>query len=320
MFKTIKVSTAIALLAVAAAPAAAQAAQSEDSAQEVRAYWTPERMETAIPGDALLEGAEAAVPIGDLDLGLGTTQARRAQATKVQNPSRKRYRKHGKVFFSDGGLRYVCSGTSARAKTKSLVLTAGHCTYSQSNGYVNNFMFVPAYKNDNAPFGRWTATDIKATNQWVGSEDIRYDVGMVTVGKLGRDKLAQRVGSRRLAFNKSGNLDYDVIGYPAAEPYDGESMYLCDTKAEGTDNRQKKPEPTRVDCPQTGGSSGGGWVTNSGKLNSVVSYGYECALGGGLPIGLPFPTPPTCNNPEDGKLFGPYFGDVIKQLYRSQKR
>jgi hypothetical protein len=48
------------------------------------------------------------------------------------------------------------------------------------------------------------------------------------------------------------------------------------------------------------------------KLNSVVSYGYECG------VILPLPIP--CDNPEEGKLFGPYFGDEIKQLYRSQKR
>ena len=59
----------------------------------------------------------------------------------------------------------------------------------------------------------------------------------------------------------------------------------------------------------TGGSSGGGWVIDGGKVNSVVSYGYECTI----PL-------PICDNPEEGKLFGPYFGDEIKQLYRSQKR
>jgi hypothetical protein len=50
-------------------------------------------------------------------------------------------------------------------------------------------------------------------------------------------------------------------------------------------------------------------VIGGEKVNSVVSYGYECTI----------PIPPLCNNPEEGKLFGPYFGDVIKDLYKSQK-
>jgi len=276
-------------------------------------------MAGALTGDALPVEASRG-PLEDLGLGLDSAQGGREKATRVSKPSGRRYRKHGKVFFSDGGLDYVCSGTSVRARTKSLVLTAGHCTHSQNNGFVDNFMFVPAYEDGNAPFGEFAAKSIKTTRGWKKSEDIRYDVGMATVRKAKGKKLAKAVGSRRVAFNQSRNLDYDVLGYPAAEEFDGESMYRCDTNADGTDSRQKDPKPTRVDCPQTGGSSGGGWVMDNGKVNSVVSYGYECALGGGLPIGLPFPTPPTCNNPQRDYLFGPYFGDVIKQLYRSQKR
>lgn len=267
-------------------------------------------MESAIPADALLSDAKAAGDLlGDLGLGLASSQDKRASATRVSNPSSKPYRAHGKVFFSDGGLDYQCSGTSVESKTKSLVVTAGHCTHS-SNGYVTNFEFIPAYDGNRHPFGEWTAKSIKTTDGWASKEDIRYDVGMATMNKLKGRKLGKVVGSRGIAFNKGRNLNYDVIGYPAEDPYDGDSMYRCDTKAEGTDHDQKDPEPTRVDCDQTGGSSGGGWVTDAGKVNSVVSYGYECGVG---PLPLPIP----CDNPEEGKLFGPYFGGVIKKLYKS---
>jgi V8-like Glu-specific endopeptidase len=265
-------------------------------------------MVTAIPGDALLGDAAAVVPVGPVDLGLGSEEARRVNAQKVSNPKSKPYRAHGKVFFTDGGLDYVCSGTSVESKTKSLVVTAGHCTHS-SNGYVSNFMFDPAFDHGPSKFGEWTAKSIKTTPGWENSEDIRYDVGMATMDKRNGKKLGNVVGSRGITFGKGRNLDYDVIGYPAEDPYDGKSMYKCDTKAEGTDHDQKDPEPTRVDCDQTGGSSGGGWVTNSGSVNSVVSYGYECTI----------PIPPLCDNPEEGKLFGPYFGNEIKKLYKSQK-
>jgi len=291
-----------------AAPGVGSAAQLDESPQEVREYWTPERMETAIPGDALLSDADPVVPLGDVSLGLGSTQARRAQAQPVSNPSSKPFRTHGKVFFTLGGLGYVCSGTSIKSDTKSLVVTAGHCTYSEADGYASNFMFVPAYDNGDDPFGEWVAKRIKATPQWEANENESYDVSMATMSKLDGEKLAKVVGSRGIAFNKGRDLNFDVFGYPAEAPFDGESMYLCESPAQGTDNQGSNPKPTRIDCDMTGGSSGGGWVIKDKNVNSVVSYGYECVI----PL-------PICENPEEGKLFGPYFGDDIKKLYKSQK-
>jgi len=297
-----------AAFACLATPVAAGAYTSEQSGAEVRDYWTPERMETAIPGDALLRDAAAAVPIGDLDLGLGPTSARRAQAERVDKPRSKPFRTHGKVFFTLGLVDYVCSGTSVKSKTESLVVTAGHCTYSEADGYASNFMFVPAYDNGDTPFGEWTAKKLKATPQWENNENISYDVGMATMGKRNDKKLANVVGKRGIAFDVGRNVRFDVFGYPAEDPYNGERMYRCDSPAQGPDNSQNKPKPTRIDCDMTGGSSGGGWVLPGGDVNSVVSYGYECTI-----IILP------CGNPEEGKLFGPYFGNEIKKLYKSQK-
>lgn len=290
----------------------ASAFETDESPRDVREYWTPERMETAIPGDALLRDAAAVVPIGDLDLGLGPAESQRARAQAVRHPSSKPFRTHGKVFFTLGGVRYVCSGTSVKSNTDSLVVTAGHCVYSKASGYASNFMFAPAYDNGPSKYGEWTAKRLKATPQWENNENISYDVGMATMYKRNGKKLADRVGKRGIAFKKSRNQKFDVFGYPAEGDFNGERMFRCDSPAEGKDNSQGNPEPTRIDCDMTGGSSGGGWVIGGQKVNSVVSYGYECGLG---PLPLPIP----CNNPEEGKLFGPYFGGEIKKLYRRQK-
>lgn len=278
------------------------------SSSEVRAYWTPERMKSALPGDSLLSSVAVPTPV-DEGLGLGIEPSQRATAQRVSNPRSAPFRAHGKVFFTLGFVDYVCSGTSVKSKTKRLVVTAGHCAYSQSDGYARNFMFVPAYDDGNDPYGEWTARRLKAMPQWEANEDLRYDVAFATVRKLRGEKLANVVGKRGITFNRGRDLSFDVFGYPAEGRFDGESMYRCSSPAQGTDNRIKgEPKPTRIDCDMTGGSSGGGWVINDRRVNSVVSYGYDCVV-----ILLP------CNNPEDGKLFGPYFGDAVKQLYRSQK-
>lgn len=301
-------------LACLTAPGAAVAIETEESPREVREYWTAERMANAIPGDELLAGVTPPVPgLGDLGLGGGETQAggQRVRATQVAKPRRKPIRTHGKVFFTLGGVPYQCSGTSVAAKNKSLVVTAGHCTYSQASGYASSFMFAPGYKNRPSPrFGRWTASKLKATPQWENSENIRYDVAFATMNKRNGKKLGNVVGSRGVAFNRSQNQTFNVFGYPAEERFDGQKMWRCDSGSRGTDTGPQ-PRPTRISCDMTGGSSGGGWVIGGKNVNSVVSYGYECLLP--LPGNI-------CGNEEDGNLFGPYFGDDVKDLYRSQKR
>ena len=105
-----------------------------------RAYWTPDRMRDAIP--AGLFGGRA-------ERGGGTIADRVGKPRKFPN------RTHGKVFFSDGLLDYVCSGTALRSPSKSVVWTAGHCVYGgdlvTGGKFFDNWMFAPAYKQRKRP-------------------------------------------------------------------------------------------------------------------------------------------------------------------------
>jgi V8-like Glu-specific endopeptidase len=294
---------------LAGAPGAS-AWETKESAAEVRAYWTPERMASALPGDVLLADN---LPVDPSLGGLGLASSRRGVSGQtVSNPSSKPFRTHGKVYFTLGGVGYVCSATSVRSKTKSLVVTAGHCM-ADANGYASKFEFVPAYNNGAMPYGEWVAKRLKTTPQWRAREDLRYDVGMATMRKTGGKRLANVVGARGIAFNRNRDSRFDVFGYPAESPYNGETMQRCDTQGNGSDGSMNDPKPTRIACDQTGGASGGGWIVAKGRVNGVISYGYDCGL-----LGIPLPIP--CDNTEDGNLFGPYFGDEIRELYRSEKR
>jgi V8-like Glu-specific endopeptidase len=297
-----------AALAWLASPDAAGAEPVEQAPQEILDYWTHERMNAAVPGDRLLEQVRFAGPLDELGLGLAGGSERGKRAEKVSNPRRAPYRTHGKVFFSDALFDYVCSGTVVRSKTKSLVVSAGHCTHSGGSP-VDNWMFVPAKDGSREPFGRWAATKLATTPQWQNNEDIRYDVGMATMAERNGKKIQQRVGARDIDFNRNGDQRFRAFGYPAEGRFDGRTPYSCKSRQNGSDNSQGSPPPNRISCDMTGGSSGGGWIVGKGKVNSVVSYGYECTV----PL---FP----CENPEKGNLFGPYFGAEIKKLYRSQKR
>src|SRR3954469_7325375 len=70
----------------------------------VQRYWTPQRMRNARPADRLLSGtfAPAAAP----------RKKRAAAATQISPPyTSQPTSTNGKVFFTDDGLNYVCSGT-----------------------------------------------------------------------------------------------------------------------------------------------------------------------------------------------------------------
>ena len=298
---------ALALPSAASADAASRAVT--QSQAEVRDYWTAERLANAHPASELLAGIPA--PNSVLDGLLGAPEpSRRATATAIPDASVAPYRTHGKVVFTLDGVNYQCSGTVVRAKTRRLVATAGHCVYGFGQ-FATNWMFIPGKEGTAEPYGRWTARRLATTSQWRASEDLRYDVGMVTMRARNRKRLQNVVGARGVAFDKGRSLTFDAFGYPA-DGFSGTQLYRCHSAAQGVDSGPA-PAPTRIDCDMTGGSSGGGWVLGDGRVNSVVSYGYECAI-------LDLLCQITGGNPEEGKLFGPYFGNVVRGLYRSERR
>jgi hypothetical protein len=247
--------------------------------RRVTDYWTPARMKSAIPRENVYVPRRGKPGTGG------------GSATAVQVPASPLF---GKVFFTEKGLNYVCSGTVTASSTGSLVTTAGHCVNEGPGAYVTNFAFVPKYENGNRPYGTFTAKSLVTTDEWRTSGDFNHDIGFATMNPLNGKTLAQAVGaSSPIAFNLGYNLTFDAYGYPAATPYDGQTLWRCsgpttkDTRG-STDNR--------LPCSMTGGSSGGGWITATGYLNSLNSFGYRG---------------------EKNVMYGPYFGTVEQTLYQT---
>lgn len=267
------------------------------SPAEVREYWTPERMRSAIP----FGEPAAATP----------AKAGGTIAKRVRNVKRAPIRTHGKAFFTLGGLDYVCSATSVRSPGESLVWTAAHCVYEPglTGGFATNWEFVPAYRSGRSPFGEWAGKSLQTTPQWKDSGticppgisicgDVRHDFGAVTVSKRGGRTLQDTVGGRGIVFGGPRDQVYTPFGYPADEPFNGERMYRCRSPYKGADRSSGSPAPMRIRCDMTGGSSGGGWVTSSGDVASVVSYGYA---------------------DEPNNLYGPYQAGSAHKLYDKVK-
>lgn len=271
-------------------------------------YWTAERMRNAIPGDVLAEKAKqrsansTAVLNRPAEAGSPSTveaQSPLRQAKEVApkaNASEAPVKHIGKVFFTLGGANYVCSGNSVSSSNKSTVSTAGHCLNEGPGAFATKFTFVPAYLNGNAPYGMWTAKSLHAPTQWSTGGDMTYDTGFAVMNTLNGQTLSDVVGASGVQFNAARGLTYKAFGYPAARPFDGESLKSCSGTATN-DPYNPQFNSQGIPCNMTGGSSGGPWfigTSSTGYQNSVNSYGYGS---------------------KSTTMYGPYWGSVIQQAY-----
>ena len=82
----------------------------------------------------------------------------------------------------------------------------------------------------------------------------------------------QFVGGQGIGFNLARGLYYNAYGYPAAPPFNGETLKSCSGTA--TNDVWGGTQSQSIPCNMTGGSSGGPWLTGS-TINSVNSFGYS---------------------------------------------
>jgi hypothetical protein len=202
-----------------------------------------------------------------------------------------------------------CSGTSVNAPNYSVVFTAAHCIDSGDpfEGFVRRFthwVFVPGYRYGQRPFGVFPAKWVDTTRRWRITHNENFDVGAFVVGRSERGRLlGKTVGGTGIAWGLKPAQVFDVHGYSAEVPFDGETQQVCaQTPFLGHDPRSflsPGPPNLAVDCEVTGGSSGGGWTIRGRILNSVTDYGYEG---------------------DPGTDFGPYFGREVGRLYVRARR
>jgi hypothetical protein len=280
-------------------------AEMAESPAAIVESWSADEMRNAVPPeppvtpeasfDVPQPGATVSVPGGDFI---------------PQNVTAYPQRVHGKIFYKVGGTEYVCSGTVIESRGRNVVLTAGHCVYDHeantgAGDYANEMIFVPAYEEDGVqppdeqPYGIWPATAVFTSSVFVNDKErLSHDIGAVVLA----DPIESEVGARGIAFDLDPNgRSFQIYGYPTAPvpQFDGNRMRGCDVQVVDRDDSAGTPAPIAAGpCSMGSGSSGGGWVTAGGYVNSVVSYGYCGSV------------PELC-----GFTFGPYFSNQAKALY-----
>jgi V8-like Glu-specific endopeptidase len=285
------------VLVLMSAPVAGASATPASAARDARQFWTPARMRQAKPVEVQAPGG--ALPAAS---GSGGGASLSSAFGEVGDSTSTESRWNGVIFFSVHGALGRCSGTSVDAPNASVVITAAHCVNSGGpwgRWYRDDWVFVPGYRYGQRPFGVFPAVWLDTTRPWRRSGSENFDVGAAVVARNERgERLADAVGGTGIAWGLKARQTFDVHGYPAAPPFDGETQRLCpQTPFLGHDPQSfLTPGPLNlaVDCDVTGGASGGGWTIRGDVLNGVTNYGY---------------------GDDPATDFGAYFGKEVGRLY-----
>ncbi|MFD9006800.1 trypsin-like serine peptidase [Streptomyces sp. NPDC059582] len=195
----------------------------------------------------------------------------------------------GRAVGLAGG--HFCTASVVHSPHRDLIVTAAHCLAGKSG----TFVFVPGYRDGEAPYGVWTVRRRFLPDRWAdgrvdgrveertdGREDGRLedsDVAFAVVepqggggdegaeGAVGEKGVEDVVGANRFAAGvATGATAVTVTGYPDAR----EVPVSCTDKPTTLGFRQQ-----RVDCPDfSGGTSGSPWVNGDRQLVGVLG-GHE---------------------------------------------
>lgn len=210
----------------------------------------------------------------------------------------------GKVIWEVAGEGVgMCSGAIVDAPNGSVVATAAHCVSSPDDPQVPaDAWFVPAYDHDVDSYQEigWKIESFHLPQAWdvtQQTEDILHDdYAFLTVEQKQGVTLQRVHGANQLDFAPiEEGAQVVAFGYPATDPYDGESLHYCagqTTVLREGDSAQVNVGGLVLDnCALTQGSSGGPWLQGfdpadgSGTLVAVMSVGNAK----GQVVGRPYP-------------------------------
>lgn len=264
-------------------------------------YWTPERMRAARPlaAPARTAGAATSAPTPyaagervDVAPAPSIKGWTRLIPYDTSTAAQKQWKSGGliaktagKVFGTGGnGRDFVASGTVVNSADGDVIVTVAHAMMDEQGRWSSNLIFVPAYKEGTAPYGKFTARTMYI---WSGyyKDGVRrppLDFGMLVVNKVNGKTPVQTVGGQGIRFNAttSGTSNL-LLGYPN-NGNGGQTLQYCS----GASVAPAYDMKYALLCDMGGGSSGGPWfqefnrVTGSGYVisahalrNSTTSYG-----------------------------------------------
>lgn len=267
------------------------------AAPDALGYWTPERMESAVPVDNVvtkLPPKNIPMPGGPTPLGtnpgtMSTTDGTNAEPdagapgiashpvmptisapTDGMGINAVEPKISGRLFFvTPDGKHSMCTASTVNSSGRDLIMTAGHCVYKFGSGWNGNLVFAPAYRNGVAPYGLWNANYATTFQGWVNDRNYNYDQAFVKMFPRGGQKIVNALGGNGLSFNYGPvQSNVRIMGWPVDGRYAGNRVgWYCDG---GTFDSSLFDSDARMNCDMTGGASGGPWLRN--RLSDDLGY------------------------------------------------
>ncbi|GGW14518.1 trypsin-like peptidase domain-containing protein [Streptomyces capoamus] len=158
---------------------------------------------------------------------------------------------------------HFCTASVVHSPRGDLIVTAAHCV----DGADGDLVFVPGYRDGQAPYGVWRVTRRFLPDGWAKGQDEDSDLAFAAVAGLGGRRLEDVVGANRFAAGvATGATAVTVTGYPNSR----ETPISCTNRPTAHSRTQQ-----RIDCPDfTGGTSGSPWVNGDAQVVGVLG-GHE---------------------------------------------
>jgi hypothetical protein len=198
----------------------------------------------------------------------------------------------GRLFFTTetGGLA-VCSASLVNRR---LLLTAGHCVCNGAAAWYSNFYFIPGYKDGVEPYGRGYAANIIAFTNYFNTGIWSHDIAVMIL----TEDIGNSLGWLGFSANRdAGTQQWLQFGYPAADPFDGKWLVVVLSALGYRVGGIGTPMPTAVGSILTQGASGGPWIVTD--ADNIYANGVNSAK------------PVSCAE----TTISPYFGEDAWNMY-----
>ncbi|MQY38264.1 hypothetical protein SRB17_62740 [Streptomyces sp. RB17] len=158
---------------------------------------------------------------------------------------------------------HFCTASVVHSPRGNLLVTAAHCV----NDADNDLVFVPGYRDGQAPYGVWRVGKRYLPDDWAKDQDENSDLALVTVDDLDGKRIEDVVGANRFTpGTATGATAVTVTGYPDSR----EVPISCTNKPVAHSSTQQ-----RIDCPAfASGTSGSPWINGNNQVVGILG-GHE---------------------------------------------
>ncbi len=190
------------------------------------------------------------------------------------------WRTNVRVFFTQGGGSFICSGTLIDART---VITAGHCLHQGGGGaWSTNVSVSAGWDGDDDAFGSANGIQLFSWTAWTSSTDYDWDIGYIRLDR----PIGALTGTLGYGYNNANSHFTGNTHHHAAYPGCNSTPGSCIPSFAGCPNQLYYafgPFDTASthrlgvnlnNWSMTGGMSGGGeyWINGSGTR---IVYGVN---------------------------------------------